>query len=173
MGILVNKGTKLNTVWIENAVQFTHTSRKAQQAKLFPFRESPHSANLPQLLFLLWLCFYEITSQPTSHSLQLNSNQLMEIPEKVLKFKFHILFALVVCVLVSTLILVAPRFLTILAYFWPLFLSTALFLVAVLVFGKTSIPATEDNGDKPPGEGLLHFVAGQPDHHAVESFKSE
>ncbi|KAF3453317.1 hypothetical protein FNV43_RR03757 [Rhamnella rubrinervis] len=95
----------------------------------------------------------------------------MEIPEKVLKFKFHILFVLLVCVIVSSLILVAPRFFTILAYFWPLFLSTALFLVAVLVFGKTSLPATEAHGDK-PGEGLLDFVAGQPDH-TVETFKPE
>lgn len=95
----------------------------------------------------------------------------MEIPEKVLKFRFHILLALILCLLVSVLILAAPRFLTILAYFWPLLLSTALFLVAVLVFGKTSLPATEAHGDK-HGEGLLDFVAGQPEH-AVEGLKSE
>ncbi|KAH7546922.1 uncharacterized protein LOC107409605 [Ziziphus jujuba] len=96
----------------------------------------------------------------------------MEISQKLLKFKFHILFALVLCVVVSTLIIVAPRFVTILAYFWPLFLSTALFLVAVVVFAKTSLPATDSHVDK-AGEGLLDFVAGPPEHHAVESFKSE
>jgi hypothetical protein len=65
-----------------------------------------------------------------------------------------------------------PRFLTILAYFWPLFLSTALFLFAVIVFGRTSVPSTDASGDSKAGEGLLHYVAGQPDH-PVESFKSD
>ncbi|EXB36073.1 hypothetical protein L484_018231 [Morus notabilis] len=103
----------------------------------------------------------------------------MEIPEKLIKFKIHILLALLLCVAVSVLILVAPRFLTILAYFWPLLVSTALFLASVLVFGKTTAasPAVADKA----GEGLLDFVAGQPDHHhghhhhhhPVEGFKVE
>ncbi|KAI9187281.1 hypothetical protein LWI28_026332 [Acer negundo] len=59
------------------------------------------------------------------------------------------------------------------AYFWPLFLSTALFLVAVVFFGKTSPPAAAA-GDK-AGEGLLDYVAGQPPEEVghVESFKPE
>ncbi|KAB2606123.1 hypothetical protein D8674_005840 [Pyrus ussuriensis x Pyrus communis] len=95
----------------------------------------------------------------------------MEIPEKLVKFKFHFLFALLFCFALYSLTLIAPRFLTLLAYFWPLFLSTALFLFAVVVFGKTTIPGSDASGDK-PGEGLLDYVAGQPDH-VVESYKSE
>ncbi|CAB4308617.1 unnamed protein product [Prunus armeniaca] len=90
----------------------------------------------------------------------------MEIPEKLLKFKFHFLFALILCLTLYAITLIAPRFLTILAYFWPLFLSTALFLFAVVVFGKTTLPVTE-----PSGEGLLDYVAGQPEH-VVETYKS-
>ncbi|XP_062078834.1 probable pectinesterase 15 [Humulus lupulus] len=86
----------------------------------------------------------------------------MEIQEKLMRFKFHILITLVLCFVITTLILVAPKFLTILAYFWPLLLSTALFLIAVLVFAKTSLPPAA--ADK-TGEGLLDYVAGQPDLH--------
>ncbi|PON33373.1 hypothetical protein PanWU01x14_353270 [Parasponia andersonii] len=99
----------------------------------------------------------------------------MEIPEKLVRFKFHILIAIILCIVVSTLVLVATRFVTVLAYFWPLLLSTALFLFAVLVFGKTSTPPAADKA----GEGLLDYVAGQPDdddhrhhhHHHVETPK--
>ncbi|GMN62320.1 hypothetical protein TIFTF001_031414 [Ficus carica] len=103
----------------------------------------------------------------------------MEIPEKLIKFKVHILVALILCAVVSSLILFAPRFLTILAYFWPLLVSTALFLAAVLVFGKTTSSPAAAAAAK-AGEGLLDFVAGQPDHHhhhhhhhPVEDFKVE
>lgn len=87
----------------------------------------------------------------------------MEIQEKLLKFKFHILSALIFLGLVLSLVIFAPRFLTILAYFWPLFLSTALFLVAVVFFGKTSPPASDSHVDhhKAAAEDLLDYVAGQ------------
>ncbi|EXB41833.1 hypothetical protein L484_005059 [Morus notabilis] len=104
----------------------------------------------------------------------------MEILEKLIKFKIHILLALLLCVAVSVRILVTLRFLTILAYFWPPLVSTALLLAAVLVFSKTTAasPAVADKA----GEGLLDFIAGQPDHHhghhhhhhhPVEDFKVE
>ena len=97
----------------------------------------------------------------------------MEIPANLLKYKFHFLFALILSLSLTSLFFIAPRFLNILAYFWPLFLSTALFLFAVLVFGKTSVPATEPPGDK-AAKGLLDYVAGHPEQPvAVESFKSE
>ncbi|XP_062016174.1 uncharacterized protein LOC133732604 [Rosa rugosa] len=97
----------------------------------------------------------------------------MEIPEKLLKFKYHFLGALIFCLTLYSLALFAPRFLTILAYFWPLFLSTALFLFAVVVFGKTSLPGTDAHAADKAGEGLLDYVAGQPDHTVVESYPSE
>lgn len=88
-----------------------------------------------------------------------------KIPEKVVNFKFHILFAITFCLIISSIIYISPTFLDILAYFWPLFLSTALFLVAVVVFGRTSPPPTEACAEK-AGEGILDFVAGRPDEAA-------
>ncbi|OVA02180.1 hypothetical protein BVC80_8785g14 [Macleaya cordata] len=87
----------------------------------------------------------------------------MEIPEKLLKFKFHIIFTTLLSLLLLSLFLLAPRFLTILSYFWPLFVSTALFLIAVVFFAKVSPPITETTSCEKAGEGLLDYVAGQPE----------
>lgn len=84
----------------------------------------------------------------------------MKIPEKLLKLKYHFVAALLFCVTLFSLILVAPRFVTLLAYFWPLFLSTALVLALVFFFAKTSsLPDT----DSPLDKTLLDYVAGHPD----------
>ncbi|KAJ7960924.1 putative Transmembrane protein [Quillaja saponaria] len=92
----------------------------------------------------------------------------MEIPEKLLKFKYHFVVLVLFSVILVSVIHLSPRFLTILAYFWPLFLSTALFLAAVLVFGKTSsVQGTDASVDK-VGEGLLDYVARLPEQ-PVES----
>ncbi|XAR56783.1 hypothetical protein NMG60_11037376 [Bertholletia excelsa] len=93
----------------------------------------------------------------------------MEIPAKLLRFKFHILFAAAFSLLLLSLLYIAPSFLDVLAYFWPLLVSTALFLVAVTVFGQTSPPAS---GEK-AGEGLLDFVAGQPEHVEIADESSK
>ncbi|KAK3002674.1 hypothetical protein RJ639_017911 [Escallonia herrerae] len=55
-----------------------------------------------------------------------------------------------------------PRFITILSYFWPLFLSTAMFLVAIIVLRQISPFAAESHGEQ-AGEGLLDYVAGHPE----------
>ncbi|KAB1215110.1 hypothetical protein CJ030_MR4G016285 [Morella rubra] len=96
----------------------------------------------------------------------------MEIPEKLLKYKFYILFVLTLSLTLVSLVFLAPSFLSILAYFWPLLVSTALFLFAVIAFGKISVPGADTHGDTKAGEGILDYVAGRPDH-PVESFKSE
>ncbi|KAK4341915.1 hypothetical protein RND71_037731 [Anisodus tanguticus] len=80
----------------------------------------------------------------------------MEIQQLLLKFKFHILITSTFSILIFALIYLAPRFLDILKYFWPLLLSTALFLVAIVLFGRISSPVTEVSG-----EGILDYVAGQ------------
>ncbi|KAL2332821.1 hypothetical protein Fmac_014034 [Flemingia macrophylla] len=83
----------------------------------------------------------------------------MEIQKQVMKFRYHIAAALTVCVLMFSVFYLAPRFLNVLAFFWPLFLSTALFLALVLFFANTQ----PSPADLPvPAEDLLHFVAG---HH--------
>ncbi|KAM7498991.1 hypothetical protein LguiA_023405 [Lonicera macranthoides] len=100
----------------------------------------------------------------------------MEIQQKLLKFKFHILISLTFSLIILSLLYLAPRFLEILAYFWPLLLSTALFLATVVVFGRTSPPAAEVSGEK-AGEDILDFVAGQVQPEEVlqpeDSGKSE
>ncbi|XVF77090.1 hypothetical protein PTKIN_Ptkin14bG0012100 [Pterospermum kingtungense] len=98
----------------------------------------------------------------------------MEIPEKLMKLKYPIIITLTLSLTLSSLIVFAPSLLTILTYFWPLFLSTALFLVAVVFFGKIS---AHHGGSESPaakaGEGLLNYVAaGQPEL-TVDSYKSE
>lgn len=87
----------------------------------------------------------------------------MDIPEKLLKFKLHILSISAFSLLILSICYLAPRFLDILNYFWPLLVSTALFLVAVVVFGRISPPPAESSGEK-AGEGLLEYVASEPEH---------
>ncbi|KMT12939.1 hypothetical protein BVRB_4g090230 [Beta vulgaris subsp. vulgaris] len=95
----------------------------------------------------------------------------MEIPEQVMKFKFHIIFGTILSVSIFGIIRVAPRFLDLLVYFWPLLASTALFLAVVVVFSRVSPPATDGPGEK-AAEGLLDYVAGQPEV-VGESYKHE
>ncbi|TKY57394.1 hypothetical protein E2542_SST21842 [Spatholobus suberectus] len=87
----------------------------------------------------------------------------MEIPEKVLKLRYHFLGALLFCLTLFSFIHMAPRFMTLLAYFWPLFLSTALVLALVFFFAKASpLPSTDATSLHTAGQGLLDYVAG---HH--------
>ncbi|PWA61285.1 hypothetical protein CTI12_AA370600 [Artemisia annua] len=79
--------------------------------------------------------------------------------EKLLKFKVHIAVLSLIIILSLSILYVVPSFFNVLAYFWPLFLSTALFLVAVVVFGVTSPPSANVAGEK-AGEGILDYVAG-------------
>ncbi|CDP13724.1 unnamed protein product [Coffea canephora] len=87
----------------------------------------------------------------------------MDIPEKLLKFKVHILIGAILSLLLIFLVYLAPSFLDILKYFWPLLVSTALFLVAIVVFGRISPPPPEASVEK-AGEGILDYVAGEPDN---------
>ncbi|KAG4161761.1 hypothetical protein ERO13_D01G076300v2 [Gossypium hirsutum] len=99
----------------------------------------------------------------------------MEITEKLLKLKYPIIVILTLSLTLSALIIFAPSFLTILAYFWPLLLSTALFLVAVIFFGKTSAHTAASDSDPADkaGEVLLDYVAGQPQLAVDTSYKPE
>jgi hypothetical protein len=88
----------------------------------------------------------------------------MDVPEKLMQYRYHFAIAVIVSVVLSLLLYGAPRFVTILAYFWPLFASTAVFLVVIVAFGGLSQLATDQaHGDK-AGEGILDYVQGQPEH---------
>ncbi|GMH25042.1 hypothetical protein Nepgr_026885 [Nepenthes gracilis] len=94
--------------------------------------------------------------------LEFSEKSSMEIPEKLLKFRFHFLAGTIFSLSLFSFIKLAPSFLDVLSYFWPLLVSTALFLAAVVVFRRLSPPGTEVSGEN-HGEELLDFVAGQPD----------
>lgn len=87
----------------------------------------------------------------------------MDVSEKLLKYRYPIIIAIAVLLSFSLVLYVAPRILTILAYFWPLFASTTVFLVAIIAFGGVSKFSTEAHGEE-AGEGLLDYVAGRPEH---------
>ncbi|CAA0814020.1 Unknown protein [Striga hermonthica] len=91
----------------------------------------------------------------------------MEIRPQLLRFKLQILVALALAFSGIFVGYLAPRFVDILKYFWPLLVSTALFLVAIVVFDRIS-PVTDDSGEK-PGEGLLDYVSGEPPVGEVET----
>lgn len=92
-----------------------------------------------------------------------------EIPEKLLKFRFHIIAALALGLFIIVLCYLAPSFVDIFKYFWPLLVSTALFLVAVVVFDRISPPSAEFEA----GEGLLDYVAGEPVGSLLEEAEIE
>ncbi|GKA02052.1 hypothetical protein Tco_0674717 [Tanacetum coccineum] len=56
----------------------------------------------------------------------------------------------------------APKFLDVLTYFWPLLVSTTLFLIAVVVFGRSSQQSLGSPGEK-AGEEIIDYVASQPE----------
>ncbi|WOH16277.1 hypothetical protein DCAR_0935827 [Daucus carota subsp. sativus] len=85
----------------------------------------------------------------------------MEITAKILEFKSHIVITIIVSLILALCFQVAPQFMTILSYFWPLFISTAMFLVLIVVFGQKT--PSEFYGGK-EGEEIMDYVAGQPDY---------
>ncbi|KAG4920711.1 hypothetical protein AAZX31_18G075400 [Glycine max] len=97
----------------------------------------------------------------------------MEIQQQLLKFRYHIGVALLVSLSVFSVLHFAPRFLNILAYFWPLFLSTALFLALVLFFAKTQTSLNSDASLPKPAEELLDFVAGHHHDPPLDAHKSD
>lgn len=100
----------------------------------------------------------------------------MEFQEKLLKFKLQIVFAFVFSFVTVALVTYSPGFLTVVSYFWPLVLSTALFLTAVFFFARTSdLPTSTLSGDGSglivAAEGILDYVVGgQHEETLFDSF---
>ncbi|CAG7888063.1 unnamed protein product [Brassica rapa] len=84
--------------------------------------------------------------------------QVMDIQARLMDYKFHFMVAIIVSVVMSSLVYAAPRVLDILAYFWPLFASTAAFLAIAITFG-----GFQQLSDEATGEGIMDYVAGRPD----------
>ncbi|CAN7050269.1 unnamed protein product [Brassica oleracea var. botrytis] len=101
----------------------------------------------------------------------------MELREKLLKFKLQIVFAFVFSFVTVALVTYSPGFLTVVSYFWPLVLSTALFLTAVFFFARTSdLPTSstlsgDGSGLIVAAEGILDYVVGgQHEETLFDSF---
>ncbi|KFK26546.1 hypothetical protein AALP_AA8G262700 [Arabis alpina] len=74
---------------------------------------------------------------------------------RVMEYKFHVMVAITVSVISASLVYAAPRILDILAYFWPLFASTAAFLAMAITFG-----GFQQLSDEATADGLMDYVAG-------------
>ncbi|KAJ6756784.1 TRANSMEMBRANE PROTEIN [Salix purpurea] len=72
----------------------------------------------------------------------------MDIPERVLQYRFHLAAAIAASLVLSLLLYASPGLITIVAYFWPLFASTAVFLMLIIVFGGVPQLATDYHGGK-------------------------
>lgn len=92
-----------------------------------------------------------------------SKSKSMEIPEKLIKLRYHFVGALLLVLTLISLTLIAPRLMTLLGYFWPLFLSTALVLALVFFFAKTSpLSSTDTTSLHNAAQALLDYVAA---HH--------
>lgn len=89
----------------------------------------------------------------------------MDIQTQLMQYKYHLAIAASVSALVSSALYAAPRLGTILAFFWPLFASTALFVAAIVAFSGVSKLAVEAHGGG-EGEDIVDFVAGGEQHMA-------
>ncbi|EXB29539.1 hypothetical protein L484_010597 [Morus notabilis] len=90
----------------------------------------------------------------------------MDIPPQLLQYRYHFAVTISVSVIFSLLLYAAPRFGTILAYFWPLFASTILFVVAIIAFnGVSQLAVKADHGEKAAGEDIVDYVAGRSEHN--------
>ncbi|RID79145.1 hypothetical protein BRARA_A01911 [Brassica rapa] len=95
---------------------------------------------------------------PEGVSFKLPETYVMDIQARLMEYKFHFMVATIVSVVLSSLVYAAPIILDILAYFWPLFASTAAFLAIAITFG-----GFQQLSDEATGEGIMDYVAGRPD----------
>ncbi|CAH2078888.1 unnamed protein product [Thlaspi arvense] len=119
-------------------------------------------------LSLLPICNHQSFSFNILHILSLSllvfDQKKMEIQARLMEYKFHFMVAIIVSVIMASLVYAAPRILDILAYFWPLFASTAAFLAIAITFG-----GFQQFSEEVAGEGIMDYVAGRPeDSHKYE-----
>ncbi|KAI3847561.1 hypothetical protein MKW92_022393 [Papaver armeniacum] len=84
---------------------------------------------------------------------------MVTIPESIVQFKSQFVVVTLILLLIISLIYVSPRILSVLAFFGPLFISTAVFLVVIVFSGKFS--GLDPHDGSRSGEGLLNYVVGQ------------
>nr|GLL46901.1 hypothetical protein DM860_003642 [Ipomoea trifida]GMD18146.1 hypothetical protein DM860_003642 [Ipomoea batatas]GMD83918.1 hypothetical protein DM860_003642 [Ipomoea batatas]GMD87277.1 hypothetical protein DM860_003642 [Ipomoea batatas]GMD88550.1 hypothetical protein DM860_003642 [Ipomoea batatas] len=92
----------------------------------------------------------------------------MDISTKLLEHKNSIAVLIAASLFLGFVINTAPRLITMLAYFWPLFLSTTLFMGAIIAFTQVPPFAVDFRGEK-DGEGLLGYLVFQQEQQ-LEDF---
>ena len=129
-------------------------NNKAKTYMLLTLKPSQYL--LPRKLQLSEFWFQQLSYSPSPFLSP--HQQVMDIQARLMDYKFHFMVAIIVSVVMSSLVYAAPRVLDILAYFWPLFASTAAFLAIAITFG-----GFQQLSDEATGEGIMDYVAGRPD----------
>ncbi|KAG8365340.1 hypothetical protein BUALT_Bualt18G0094500 [Buddleja alternifolia] len=88
----------------------------------------------------------------------------MEIYATLLQYRYFFAAALSVSLGLVFFLAVIPKFTSILLYFWPLFLSTALVLATIVIIGQMSPIPSDFSGDR-EGEAFLDYIAGHPENY--------
>ncbi|CAN6913241.1 unnamed protein product [Brassica oleracea] len=120
----------------------------------------PSLQTIVEFLYNCYLEFFNVKSITCvcfNISLSLDQQE-MEIQARLMEYKFHVMITIIVIVVLSSLVYAAPRILDILAYFWPLFASTAAFLAMAITSG-----GFQQLSDEATGEGIMDYVAGRPE----------
>lgn len=99
----------------------------------------------------------------------------MDVSPKLMQYRYHFSVAIIGSLVIGLLSYATPSLLSILTYFWPLFASTAVFLILIASFGGVSQLGSEGYGDyTSTGEGLLDYVAaGRHEEHVQEVHRYE
>ncbi|MQM01145.1 hypothetical protein Taro_033892 [Colocasia esculenta] len=82
------------------------------------------------------------------------------LQEKLPRFRFHALALGALAALALSLARLGPSFLSVVSFFWPLLLSTAFFLAAILVLRIIS-PTSADPPSNQAGEEFMDYVASR------------
>ncbi|KAI4365025.1 hypothetical protein MLD38_021047 [Melastoma candidum] len=85
----------------------------------------------------------------------------LDVPSQLSQHKLPLTAVLAGIFVLSLVLYVAPRLVDVFAYFGPLFVSTAVLVVAVVAFTSISQVPFDPSGGK-AGEGILEYVAGPP-----------
>ncbi|EOA15763.1 hypothetical protein CARUB_v10006901mg [Capsella rubella] len=126
--------------------------RQNPQGILFHRKWKP---SLQTIVEFFWL--QHLPTLSSNISLTEFNHKEMEIQAKLMEYRFHFMVAIMVSVIVVSLVYAAPRIVNILAYFWPLFASTAAFLAMAITFG-----GFQQLSEEATGETLMDYVAGRP-----------
>jgi hypothetical protein len=96
----------------------------------------------------------------------------MEIKQNVTSLagdrKVQLALAAVIGVVGIALATMGPTLATVVAFFWPLVVSTVFLLFAIAVLFRISPPPSNPDHEGVPGQELMQYVAGWPDEVSLQ-----